>query len=171
LAQHSHYETTHTAELVDVLRGFMRLKRHLKPVAADEFAQAREHFHKLLPHDETWNRHDLDLFYQVGGVLSHREESMTMGELSLALDVPLSTTTRIIDHLVKSEYAVRLPDPDDRRIVRISLSETGRQLFKGLDEFMLARVDQVLKHLTPNEQETLVGLLRKLLGALTDEMS
>ena len=167
----THYETLYTAELVEVLRGFMKLRRHFKPVGADELDQAREHFHKLLPNDGTWNRHDIDLFYQVGGMLSHHDVSMTMGELSLALDVPLSTTTRIVDHLVRGEYAIRLPDPDDRRVVRVGLSETGRQLFTGLEEFMRARVEQVLRHLSPDEQATLVELLRKVLHAVREEMS
>jgi len=94
-----------------------------------------------------------------------------MGELSQALDVPLSSATRIVDHLVKHEYAQRLADPDDRRIVRVSLTDTGQRLFRGLDEFIQSRLEQILRHFTPEEQETLLGLLRKLLSALSEEIA
>jgi len=41
-----------------------------------------------------------------------------MGELSKALDVPLSTATRIAD-CGQERYAERSPDPKDRRVVRV----------------------------------------------------
>jgi len=167
--QHEHYEALYTAEFIEVVRGLIGLRRRLKPVVVEEFGEARERFHKLLPRDMSWDRHDMDLFYHVGGLLIYRPHAMTMGELSQALDVPLSTTTRIVDHLVKNEYAQRLPDPEDRRVVRVTLSETGRELFEGLEQFMVARVQQVLEHFTPDEQETLLTLLRKLLSTLNED--
>lgn len=167
--KHEHYEPVYKTEFLEIMRGLVRLRRRLKPVVFEQLGEAKERFHKLLPRDAEWDRRDMDLFYQVGGVLIHQDHSMTMGELSQALDVPLSTTTRIIDHLVKSDYAQRLPDPADRRVVRVSLTDTGRELFEGLEQFMISRVEHVLGHFTPEEQATLLGLLRKLLTALNED--
>ena len=171
MPQHQHYEAVYTTEFIEVVHGLIGMRRRLKPVVVEQLGEAKERFHDLLPRDLQWDRRDMDLFYHVGGLLVHRPQAMTMGELSAALDVPLSTTTRIVDHLVKNDYALRLPDPDDRRVVRIKLSDTGRQLFEGLEQFMVARIEQVLSHFTPEEQETLLMLLRKLLNALNEDDS
>ncbi len=92
-----------------------------------------------------------------------------MGELSKALDVPLSTATRIVDWLVKGGYAERLPDPQDRRVVRVALTKYGRALIKAGDKFIRQRVEQVLCVFTDKERQTLISLLSKLVETLEDQ--
>jgi DNA-binding MarR family transcriptional regulator len=163
-------QSARTTEFAEVVRGFMRLKRHLKLVVPQDVAEARDRFHKLLPDGPEWSPNDFDLFYNVGALLYHQQEPMTMGELSQALDVPLSTATRIVDHLVKNDYAMRLPDPGDRRIVRVTLAMTGQQMYQVIDGFIQTRLDQILRHFTPEEQESLLGLLHRLLNAIGEEV-
>jgi DNA-binding MarR family transcriptional regulator len=89
-----------------------------------------------------------------------------MGELSGALSVPLSTATRMVDWLVSSGYAQRLPDVEDRRVVRVALTDSGRELHRTIESYTSERVQQILFCLTPEEQATLFALIRKVVAAL-----
>jgi DNA-binding MarR family transcriptional regulator len=89
-----------------------------------------------------------------------------MGELSDALSVPLSTATRMVDWLVKNGYAQRLPDPEDRRIVRVTLTSNGRKIYKAIESYIEQRFEQILSCLTVEEQGTLYTLLSRVMSAL-----
>jgi DNA-binding MarR family transcriptional regulator len=79
--------------------------------------------------------------------------------------VPLSNATRTMDWLVNNGYAQRLPDPKDRRVVRVELTETGKATYQAISTFMLARVEQALSPLTLSEREIFIELLNKVLTA------
>jgi len=66
-------------------------------------------------------------FYRMGSIL-YRDTNPTMRELSRALSVPLSTATRMVSLWVDNGWARRLSDPDDRRIVRVVLTDSGRRI-------------------------------------------
>jgi DNA-binding MarR family transcriptional regulator len=112
---------------------------------------------------------DFGLLYHVCIVLSGNEEAITMGELSQALDVPLSTATRIVDWLVKNGYAVRLSDPNDRRIVRVTLTAMGQAMYQAGDKFIQKRVEALLQPFTVAERENLVMLADKLVRTFEND--
>ena len=91
-----------------------------------------------------------------------------MGEFSNVLSVPLSTATRIADWLVDHKYIERLPDSGDRRVVRIALTDMGKELFKTIDQYVRQRIQQVLAGLTIEERTILLTLLRKLIVGLKE---
>lgn len=160
--------TLHTDQIVDILRDFIRLKPRLKAVLPEDLARLKERLGELHPEGGPRRSADYDLFYRVGVVLSRHREPLTMGELSEALAVPLSTATRMVDWLVKSGYAERLPDPEDRRVVRVGLTETGQELYQTINGFMRQRVEQVLRRFSAEERENLVLLLRKIVKTLEE---
>ena len=96
------------------------------------------------------------------------ESDITMGELSHTLSVPFSTTTRMVDWFVANGYAQRLSDPKDRRVVRVALTESGRELYRTVERYMVQRLRQMLSPLTAEEQIVLLTLLEKIAGALRD---
>lgn len=98
----------------------------------------------------------------------YREDSMTMGELSHTLSVPFSTTTRMVDWFVDNSYAQRLSDPEDRRVVRVALTDGGRELCRAIERYMVGRFRQMLSPLTAEEQSVLLMLLEKMARALRD---
>ena len=65
-----------------------------------------------------------------------------------ALSLPLSTATRLVGFLVDNGYAQRMPDPDDRRIVRVALTDSGRQFYKVMGKHLTENVQRVLGSLT-----------------------
>jgi DNA-binding MarR family transcriptional regulator len=109
------------------------------------------------------------LFYSVGLAMSARAEPMTMGEVSRSLAVPLSSATRIVSWMVDFGYAQRLPDPNDRRVVRVALTQDGAALFRGIDEFFMERIQRLMRTFTPEESKTFLGLLSKIADTLEQE--
>jgi DNA-binding MarR family transcriptional regulator len=158
-----------TAELAEIVQQFLFLKPRLKFVVPEKMTVLMDHLAETLPDGKPGNL-DYDLFYSVGVILSRENEPVRMSELSKALDVPLSTATRIVDWLVKNDYAHRLPDPDDRRIVRISLTESGQEVYGMLKDFIAERIQQVLVRFSPDERVDLMRLMRKLLVSLESEV-
>ena len=96
----------------------------------------------------------------------YRESDITMGELSHTLSVPFSTATRMVDWFVDNSYAQRLSDPKDRRVVRVALTESGRELYRTVERYMVQRFRQMLSPLTAEEQIVLLVLLEKIARAL-----
>jgi DNA-binding MarR family transcriptional regulator len=99
-------------------------------------------------------------------LLANRSSAPTMGELSTGLNIPLSTATRLMDWLVQSNYLIRFSDPDDRRIVRIKMSEQGNQLYKIFLERTTIRVEKLLSTFSEDEKSQLFYLMDKLMNSL-----
>ena len=152
----------HIDQAAAIVRDLVRLKPRLKLALPPDLARAKVQLDTLRSAgDET--------LFQVGIVLSRQQEPLSMGELSKALDVPLSTATRIADWWVKNGYVKRSPDPKDRRVVRVALTKSGRDLLKAGNKLICQRVEQMLRRFTPDERETLVVLMRKLVASLENK--
>jgi DNA-binding MarR family transcriptional regulator len=108
----------------------------------------------------------LPAFHRLATVFTHHARPMTMGEISEALNVPLSTATRMVDSLVEHGYAERLPDPQDRRIVRVALTENGKQVYQMFDQFFGERMCEFLSYFTTSERQQMLKLFRKAVTVL-----
>ena len=108
-----------------------------------------------------------ELFYRACSSIYPRG-NITMGEFSNNLSVPLSTATRIADWLVDHGYMRRLPDNEDRRIVRVDLTDTGKELFQAIDRYIRQRMQQILSSLTPEERTILLTLVGKVVSGLKE---
>ena len=98
----------------------------------------------------------------------YRVTNMTMSELSHALSVPFSTATRMVDWFVDNGYAQRLPDPEDRRVVRVALTYSGRELYQSIERYMVQRYRQMLSPLTAEEQAMFLMLMDKVVRAFRE---
>jgi DNA-binding MarR family transcriptional regulator len=108
---------------------------------------------------------DYGIFYGVSSRLVGNKH-LTMGELSTALSVPFSRATRIVDAMVTDGYVKRVHDPDDRRIVRVTLTPEGIKLHHTIEIFTTEHVQNILSVLGKEEQEALLKLMGKILPAL-----
>jgi DNA-binding MarR family transcriptional regulator len=91
---------------------------------------------------------------------------LTPKELTDSLMLTSGGMTNRIDRLEEAGLVVRQPDPRDRRGVLVALTPAGRERLDAALPAVLAIQDQLLAGLTPEEQETLVPLLRKWLLSL-----
>ncbi|QHS22941.1 MarR family transcriptional regulator [Virgibacillus sp. MSP4-1] len=96
------------------------------------------------------------------------EGDLTIGELSKKLFSAFSTTTDLVDRLEKNELVKRVPDPNDRRVVRIHLLEKGRTI---IDEVISKRqqyLQEVLQSYDQNQVHTLKNVLSQLNHDISD---
>lgn len=84
-----------------------------------------------------------------------------MSELAEFMDIPLSTATSVVNRLVEKKQVVRQRSEEDRRVVRVHLTPAGRRLSQRMLDVHLGASKLLLAKLSPEEQETLIGLLRK----------
>lgn len=155
-------------EAVELLQRIIRLRSHFRMVIPEDMATLKKRIHESNALGKGTGINDSGLFYNVGDILSHHEEPITMGELSRELNVPLSTATRTMDWMVNNGYAERLPDLNDRRIVRVGLTKAGKDTYRAIGTFMLERVEQAMSQLSVAERETFITLLNKVLNAFEE---
>jgi DNA-binding MarR family transcriptional regulator len=161
--------TDQSLELVTLWEDAVCLHPYEKSLFPANLLRAKKRLAKLAAGGSA--RHSTDqpfLFYRVCVVIARQSGSATMGELSNALGVPLSTTTRLVNRLAAGGYIKRAIDPRDRRIVRIALSAEGHALYRAIHDFAQQRIETALRHFTPGERKTLLTLMTKALPAFTD---
>ena len=79
------------------------------------------------------------------------------------------TATGLIDRLVRAGYVKRGSDPQDRRVVIVSLTKKGENVVKGFLSTVRNRWKNILIHLTKKEQEQYLDILRKVVNILSGE--
>ena len=88
---------------------------------------------------------------------------MRQGEICTKLLKSGGNITLVVDNLKKRGLVRRQRDEDDRRVVIVSLTDTGRELIERIFPNHLADIVEEMSILTPDEQETL-GRLCRILG-------
>ncbi len=148
-------------QFVELFHRYMNL--HIKLELPEDVALFRKKMAALRGVSHTFE--DKAFLYRIFILLSQGEEPLTMGRLSSELDVPLSTTTRIVDGLVQAGMVERVDDPSDRRVVRVGMSKNGRELCKASMAYNKQRIAKLLNVFTAEEQEQLLKLMNKLFDA------
>lgn len=87
---------------------------------------------------------------------------ITMTDFSELLGVPLSTATRMVERLIEKGLATRSRIEDDRRVVRVDLSEEGKRLHEKFSEHRRAIGNAMLSPLTHGEREIFIELMSKM---------
>jgi len=160
-------EDMYDSQVTAVVHGFMQVWNRFEATLSKELTQIQESLQGMHPERGTQQNANYELFYR--SCLSlYPEGNMSMGEFGSALAVPLSTATRIADWLVDHDYIQRFPDDDDRRVVRVALTDMGRELFRTIDRYIRQRIHQVLSTLTVEERTILLTLLSKLVAGLKE---
>ena len=89
-----------------------------------------------------------------------------MSEIANALQLTLSSVTALVDKLEAKTIVARQRSLEDRRIVRVSLTAEGRKLYDLVEHAQRELSMSVLKVLSREEQDMLLGLFRKIAAKL-----
>jgi DNA-binding MarR family transcriptional regulator len=116
-----------------------------------------------------YSHEDRVFMFRIPLLLTQRDTPPTMGELSAELGIPMSSATRMADWLVRAKIVERCNDPHDRRVVRLCITDNGRELIRIGGHFMKARILQLLNHFSPEEQGELLRLMTKLIDSIEAE--
>lgn len=157
-----------TSQMASFLKCLNEISAKLTSPPDEEVEYIRKQLGKALSREIPDFSGSPGTFLNVSSTLYY-DDNLTMGELSQMLSVPLSTASRMMDWWVQNEFASRSSDPDDRRVVRVSLTETGRKLHKLIEKMISESAQQCLNCLTPEEQNTLLTLIRKVAQGLKSQ--
>ena len=108
--------------------------------------------------------------WKVLGAL-HRGGGRSPGRLAEIFELSSGAMTNRLDRLEEQKLIKRLPDPDDRRGVRVELTPAGRRRYKETVHAQAGKEALVAKTLGAREQDQLNALLRKLMLAFEREES
>jgi NAD(P)H-dependent flavin oxidoreductase YrpB (nitropropane dioxygenase family)/DNA-binding MarR family transcriptional regulator len=89
-------------------------------------------------------------------------KAKTMTQVAASLKISVSTLTTAINKLVDKKYVNRFRVPEDRRIVKIELTQEGIEAVAEHEEFHRKMIGDVLAELKEGEQEILLNSLDNL---------
>jgi len=98
-------------------------------------------------------------------LLGH-EEPMTPVELARALHYNPGALTRLLDKLEQRGYLKRVPDPVDRRALRLELTTQGKALRKRVIGYCDAVAGRTIERTTVREREQLHDVLSRVLDGI-----
>ncbi|MGD0833777.1 MAG: MarR family transcriptional regulator [Candidatus Dormibacteria bacterium] len=95
-------------------------------------------------------------------LLHGSDAGLSMHELAQALSVTPSSATQLVDRLVRMGLVGRLREDEDRRLVRVQLSDAARQRFEETLHLHLRALAILTGTLTDGELASLVELLSRI---------
>ena len=123
-------------------------------------------FHYILKFEEyaLWQQGEGDLSIQEMHLIEKLgpDKELRMSQVANALGVTLGTMTVAADRLDKKGYVTRQRIDDDRRVVKLKLTDKGVEAFKAHSEFHMKMVEMILQGITPIDEQTLVTALMNL---------
>ena len=85
--------------------------------------------------------------------------------LADALRLDKSTTTRVVDSLVRKGYVERAPEAEDRRAVALKVTRTGRALYERINRELIAQQGELLRDLDPRVWVGAIEVIQRLARA------
>ncbi|MBA2945862.1 MarR family winged helix-turn-helix transcriptional regulator [Streptomyces himalayensis] len=98
--------------------------------------------------------------------LVHYSSPPRMADLAERLEVVPRAVTTLVDGLEASGQVRRVPDPTNRRVIRIELTDDGRQALRELRNARRTAAEDILAPLTGEQRELLTGLLSALVDGV-----
>jgi len=91
-----------------------------------------------------------------------RDDGLSPGEIARRLGLATPTVTRAATRMEATGLLRREPHPSDRRLVRLRLTDRGRELEKVIDEQTNQLTERALATLSAAERESLVRALHEI---------
>jgi DNA-binding MarR family transcriptional regulator len=104
---------------------------------------------------------EFDLSGQQAKAFHELRQPLSMGELAERLFCDASNVTGIVDRLESRGLVERQPDPDDRRVRRLVLTDEGRRLWQEHHDRVFVDFPCV-GNLDDHDRRTLCALLRRM---------
>jgi len=98
--------------------------------------------------------------------LAHCDAPPRMADLAQRLEVVPRAVTTLVDGLEASGKVCRVPDPTNRRVIRIELTDEGRKALLELHSARRSAAEEILAPLTGGQRELLGGLLDTLVDGV-----
>lgn len=98
--------------------------------------------------------------------LLNRLGELSMSDMARFMNVTTAAMTGIIDRLVRDGYVMRMPDPDDRRVIKIKLTAKGSKAVKNILEQRRRLITKIFGVLSRDEREEYLKILTRIQDGL-----
>lgn len=95
-----------------------------------------------------------------------RVQEISLNELAEILKLDNSTMSRTINNLVDQQLVLREPDPQDRRYIRMKLTDKGWRIFESIEKNMDMYFRALLKDIPEEKHEQVLESLLLLVEAM-----
>lgn len=89
----------------------------------------------------------------------------SLNDLSDLMELDKSTMSRTINNLVADGYVLREPDADDRRYLKIRLTEKGQKIYEVIEDTMNLWFNQIYNSIPEAKRGSLIESLELLINA------
>ncbi len=114
-------------------------------------------------------KHGLTLAHWVLLTALWRQDGMTIGELASYYKSDNTVLTRTLNRMTKRGLIERSPDPEDRRVIRVHLTEEAHEL-SHLVDFYKDINQALLKGFSEKEQRQLFEFLERVIANTNQAM-
>lgn len=90
------------------------------------------------------------------------DDCLSLSEISKRVYLDKPAITALADHLEQEELVERRRSPEDRRIVRLCLTEKGRKLQLRFEEIARNIDDELIREITPEELVVFRTILNRI---------
>jgi ubiquinone/menaquinone biosynthesis C-methylase UbiE/DNA-binding MarR family transcriptional regulator len=97
--------------------------------------------------------------------------SPTLADLADEVYLDKSTTSRVVDSLVRKGYARRVPEPGDGRVTRIEATREGMDLYTVIDEHLIEQEKKLIADLEPGVRQATARVIARLARLAKDRLS
>lgn len=126
------------------------------------FSQFRK-IHWKPPHIENLKPSEFRVLHSVKhSFIDNDEDGLMVSQISDQLSMARPTITQLVNSLEKKGFLVKMPDDCDKRVVRIHLSDKGKDLAKKGAEDFYQRFDGLTNKLGDKKSAELTDLLKEV---------
>ena len=114
-------------------------------------------------------RSEYELLVMLVMSLDGEKKAFTVTEISSLLQITPAGVTHLINPLEKAGYIERLHDQNDRRIVRIGLTDKGAQVAETLISEVRENLIGLVNYLGEEDSRTLIRLMSRSIEFFTSQ--
>ncbi|MDD1725220.1 MAG: MarR family transcriptional regulator, partial [Methanospirillum sp.] len=96
----------------------------------------------------------------------HMVQMMPMSVLGKNLYISKSHMTTLVDSLIKDGLVERHPDPNDRRVINVSITEEGREKLSSIEEIIRKQLKTIISGLSTPHLQILCSASEEMLDIL-----
>lgn len=98
----------------------------------------------------------------ISSLTMEKPEGVQLKHLAERMGMTVSATSVLVESMVVKGFFDRSVNPNDRRSVRIKLSQKGRENFERINHGFIKRFDQLFEGLTADERASFSEIVQKL---------
>lgn len=87
---------------------------------------------------------------------------LKMKDIAHIQQITLPAVTGMIDRLVGLKMVRRIPDENDRRVIFIAITQSGKRVLESVKNARKKIIEQMFSDLTDEERKTYLSIIRKV---------